>query len=393
MQRQPGRRPLGAHHVRLLLGRAAGCCSACATAGPWPSQGDPDHPVNRGRLCPKGLSEHHTHRAPRPAHRRPLVDGRPATWDDALDRVVGGFRRPARRARPRVGGGAVDRPARDRGVLRARQAGAPRAWASRHYDGNTTLCMASAVSGYKLSFGTDGPPGCYEDLELADVVVLWGANIADNHPLLAPARARPTSRPTVIVVDPRVTKTAMVADVHLAVRPRGDIALLNGILPVLLDEGLVDLDAVRGARRRARRARSPTSTAWTVERAADGERHRRRRRSATWPASSAGAERCVLAWTMGVNHSVQGTETVTLLNTLGAAHRQHRPARARRRSRSPGSATPWAPGRPGFTASMPGYRAYDDPDGPRRAGRAAGASTRRACPPSGAGPTPTSSTP
>ena len=59
-----------------------------------------------------------------------------------------------------------------------------------HYDGNTTLCMASAVSGYKLSFGTDGPPGCYEDFELADVVVLWGANIADNHPLLAPASAR-----------------------------------------------------------------------------------------------------------------------------------------------------------------------------------------------------------
>ena len=55
-----------------------------------------------------------------------------------------------------------------------------------HFDGNTTLCMASAVAGYKLSFGTDGPPGCYEDLELADVVVLWGANIADNHPLLAP---------------------------------------------------------------------------------------------------------------------------------------------------------------------------------------------------------------
>ena len=46
--------------------------------------------------------------------------------------------------------------------------------------------MASAVAGYKLSFGSDGPPGCYEDFELADVVVLWGANIADNHPLLAP---------------------------------------------------------------------------------------------------------------------------------------------------------------------------------------------------------------
>jgi len=55
---------------------------------------------------------------------------------------------------------------------------------TNNYDGNTTLCMASAVSGYKVSFGSDGPPGAYEDLEKADVVLLIGANIADNHPIL-----------------------------------------------------------------------------------------------------------------------------------------------------------------------------------------------------------------
>ena len=55
---------------------------------------------------------------------------------------------------------------------------------SRNFDGNTTLCMASAVSGYKLSFGSDGPPGSYADMEFADVIVLIGANIADNHPIL-----------------------------------------------------------------------------------------------------------------------------------------------------------------------------------------------------------------
>ena len=56
---------------------------------------------------------------------------------------------------------------------------------TNNYCGNTTLCMASAVSGYKRSFGSDGPPGCYEDLEEAETVVLIGANIADNHPILA----------------------------------------------------------------------------------------------------------------------------------------------------------------------------------------------------------------
>ena len=55
---------------------------------------------------------------------------------------------------------------------------------TRNYDGNTTLCMSTAVSGYKRSFGSDGPPGAYEDLERADVILLIGANIADNHPIL-----------------------------------------------------------------------------------------------------------------------------------------------------------------------------------------------------------------
>ena len=58
------------------------------------------------------------------------------------------------------------------------------------------------MSGYKLSFGTDGPPGCYDDLELADVLVLWGANIADNHPLLMPRVLGKGGPYAVVVVDP-----------------------------------------------------------------------------------------------------------------------------------------------------------------------------------------------
>ena len=55
---------------------------------------------------------------------------------------------------------------------------------TRNYCGNTTLCMSTAVAGYKRSFGSDGPPGAYEDFEQADVILLIGANIADNHPIL-----------------------------------------------------------------------------------------------------------------------------------------------------------------------------------------------------------------
>ena len=103
-----------------------------------------------------------------------------------------------------------------------------------NYDGNTTLCMSTAVSGYKRSFGSDGPPGAYEDLERADVIVLIGANIADNHPILC-RRLEANPGTTLIVVDPRVTKTAMMADVHLAIRPRSDLALLNGLIHIVID--------------------------------------------------------------------------------------------------------------------------------------------------------------
>jgi assimilatory nitrate reductase catalytic subunit len=108
-----------------------------------------------------------------------------------------------------------------------------------NYDGNTTLCMASAVSGYKISFGSDGPPGAYEDMEKADVVLLIGANIADNHPILCQyLQTNPDQ--TLIVADPRVSKTAMMADLHLPLKPRADLALLNGIAHILIRQGWID---------------------------------------------------------------------------------------------------------------------------------------------------------
>ncbi len=115
---------------------------------------------------------------------------------------------------------------------------------TNNYNGNTTLCMARAVSGCKPSFGSDGPPGAYADLETADVVFLVGSNLADNHPILC-NRLRKKPGQVLIAADPRVTKTAMMADLHLPVKPRSDIALLNGIAHILLRDGLIDRDYLR----------------------------------------------------------------------------------------------------------------------------------------------------
>ncbi|MGE3805355.1 MAG: molybdopterin-dependent oxidoreductase, partial [Gemmataceae bacterium] len=110
-------------------------------------------------------------------------------------------------------------------------------------DSNSRLCMAAAVAGYKTSLGSDGPPTCYEDIELADVFLIIGSNMAEAHPVLFDRvrdarRARPDVK--VIVVDPRRTPTAAIADVHLPVSPGGDIPLLNALARLLLLMGAVD---------------------------------------------------------------------------------------------------------------------------------------------------------
>jgi anaerobic selenocysteine-containing dehydrogenase len=168
-------------------------------------RGDESHPVNRGTLCPKGLAEHHILDAPDRA-KIPLLrrEGRlePITWESAISTMVSSFRS----VQEHYGASAL-------GVLSTGQLVTEEFYTlgklvqlgfrTRNYDGNTTLCMASAVAGYKRSFGSDGPPGAYDDFSEADVVVLVGANIADNHPILC-QRLGVKGKQTLIVIDPRV---------------------------------------------------------------------------------------------------------------------------------------------------------------------------------------------
>ena len=323
-------------------------------------QGDPEHPVNAGRLCPKGLSEHQTlaaeGRLTSPLVRRtPAGPQEPATWDEAIGTTVVGFRRLLAEHGPESvavisTGQLVTEEFYALGKLARAGLGL------RHYDGNTTLCMSSAVAGYKRSFGSDGPPGAYEDLETADCILLVGANVADNHPLLAP-RVLDNDKATVIVVDPRVTKTAMVADLHLAVRPRSDIALVNGMLKVIIDEGLVDHDFV-DAHTEGFAELAAHVSAYDLDRVAAecGVAAELIHRAAL---AFGRAERGFVAWTMGVNHSVQGTETVTLLNTLCLVT-----GNVGRSGAAPfsitGQCNAMGTREAGGTVTLPGYRPWDD---------------------------------
>lgn len=204
-------------------------------------RGDPDHPANFGRLCSKGSALAET-LGDKGRLRQPMIAGRPASWDQALSLV-------ARRFADTIAAHGPDSVA----IYGSGQMLTEDYYAanklmkgyvgSANIDTNSRLCMASSVAGHIRAFGSDTVPGLYEDIELADLVVLVGSNLAWCHPVLyqrlAAARAaRPQMR--VVVIDPRRTATCDLADLHLPIRPGSDAALWNAVLTQIDRRGLAD---------------------------------------------------------------------------------------------------------------------------------------------------------
>ena len=211
--------------------------------------GDKDHPANAGRLCTKGLSSAQVltnSGRMESAYIRPsrTSEQMPATIDDAIAES-------ARRLRGIIdmhGPDAVSFYVSGQMSLEAQYLINKLAKGFVHtnnIDSNSRLCMSSAASGYKLSLGADGPPGSYEDFGRADLFFVAGANMADCHPILfLRLLDRVKSGAKLIVVDPRRTATAEKADLFLQIRPGTDIALLNGILHLLVENGDIDADFI-----------------------------------------------------------------------------------------------------------------------------------------------------
>lgn len=204
-------------------------------------KGDPDHPANFGRLCSKGsaLAETLTDDG-RVFH--PEIGGRQAGWDEALDLVAGTFKETIAEHGPGsvafyLSGQLLTEDYYVANKLMKGFIGAA------NIDTNSRLCMASSVAGHRRAFGSDTVPGNYEDIEQADLVVIVGSNMAWCHPVLyqrlaAAKAARPEM--AVVVIDPRRTATCDIADLHLAVRADGDVALFNGLMAHLHATGQVD---------------------------------------------------------------------------------------------------------------------------------------------------------
>jgi len=204
-------------------------------------QGDPQHPANLGRLCSKGLALGETvDLEGRLLH--PEVDGRQAGWDEAMDAVATRFARVIEEHGPDavafyVSGQLLTEDYYVANKLMKGFIG------SANIDTNSRLCMSSAVAAHKRAFGSDTVPVCYEDLELAELVVLTGSNLAWCHPvlyqrLLAAKKRRPEMR--IVVIDPRRTASCDGADLHLAIRSGSDAVLFSGLLMWLQQQDKLD---------------------------------------------------------------------------------------------------------------------------------------------------------
>lgn len=212
-------------------------------------KGDRDN-HNVGLLCLKGFLLPQIMGAPdRLQH--PLIrrDGKfvRATWDEAMTLVAGRFRE----AIDKFGPDAVGFYGSGQGLTEETYVANKLFKAgirTNNVEGNPRLCMASAVAGYVQTFGMDEPMGTYEDIDHADVILLIGSNAAEAHPIIFQrvVRRRENNRNVkIVVMDPRVTPTTRIADLHLAFKPGTDLAILNAMAHVIVKEGMVDEDFIK----------------------------------------------------------------------------------------------------------------------------------------------------
>ncbi len=206
----------------------------------WQATGDRAHPSSKGQVCIKGASVGESLNKDRlkvPMMRESLTQPfQEVSWEDAFSRITSEIHKSVADRGPdsicMYGSGQFQ--TEDYYIAQKLMKGCI---GTNNFDANSRLCMSSAVAGYIQSFGSDGPPCCYDDLEATDCAFLIGTNTAECHPIVfnrLKKHHKKNKNVKIIVVDPRRTATAKDADLHLAIKPGTDIALLNGMAYLIL---------------------------------------------------------------------------------------------------------------------------------------------------------------
>ncbi|QKJ31100.1 molybdopterin-dependent oxidoreductase [Mucilaginibacter mali] len=283
--------------------------------------GNKDYPVNKGMLCSKGMNLHYTVNDksdrllyPQMRYNKSMPLQR-VSWDDALERTAAVFKTFIEKYGPDsvafyASGQCLTEEYYVVNKLMKGFIG------SNNIDTNSRLCMSSAVAAYKLALGEDSVPLCYDDIELADCFYVTGANPAWCHPILwrrveAHKAANPDTR--IIVVDPRVTDTCSLADLHLQINPGTDITLNHAIGRLLIENGDIDIGFIRSHAEGFEQYSALVFKRTLVESAKIcGVSERDIRLAAKYIGEAKGF---ISMWTMGLNQSAVGVnKNLSLIN-------------------------------------------------------------------------------
>ena len=275
------------------------------------------YPVNRGMACPKGWEAltvlQADDRATTPFSRDPGGSLHPVSWDVALKTMVERFKAIQERHGPDsvafLSTGQI--PTEEMALLGAL---AKFGMGMVHGDGNTRQCMATAVVAYKQAFGFDAPPYTYRDFEESDVIVLVGANICIAHPIMWERVLGNPNDPAIVVIDPRMTETAMQATQHLALTPKSDQTLFYGLARTLIEREWIDRTYIelntRGFDDFATYVEVFTLDRVAVETGLEADAIEQ------LATTIHDGKRVSFWWTMGVNQSYQGVRTAQAIINL-----------------------------------------------------------------------------
>ncbi|MFZ5824224.1 MAG: molybdopterin-dependent oxidoreductase [Bacillota bacterium] len=280
-------------------------------------RGTEGYPVNDGLLCAKGIYQWKMITAP-DRGKYPLVrtngQMQRATWDQALDAMVVKFRELIEKHGPdsvacyNTGQMCMEEYYVLGKLMRA-------GIGTANLDGNTRTCMASAVVGHIRSFGTDGPVGGYEDIEHAQVIMISGSNMSECHPILFGRVVKAVEKGAkLICIDPRITQVSRIANIYLPIKPGTDLTLLNAMAHVTIKEGLIDKAYIEAHTKGFDKLAAHLEK-YTPEYAA---------KECGVPAEQivaaarlyGRAERSLAMWVMGINQSVNGTQTNNAFHNL-----------------------------------------------------------------------------
>lgn len=280
--------------------------------------GDPEHPANSGRLCSKGsalgetlgLSERLLH----PMIRCSNGKFEQVAWTDALDHVANRLQHIIAKHGPGSVGFYLSGQllTEDYYVANKLMKGFI---GTANVDTNSRLCMASSVAGHRRAFGADTVPGCYEDLDQADLLVLVGSNAAWCHPVLFQRMITNKQKrgARIVVIDPRQTETSGDADLFLGLKPGTDTALFSGLLAYLADNNALDRTYIdehtSGFDESLARARSIAGGVAATALATGLTESD----VATFFQMFAKTQRVVTLYSQGVNQSAQGTDKVNAI--------------------------------------------------------------------------------